>query len=85
MTGDEGHLHHALTLDPNADRYVARIFGGTTFSVVDNVEQLPERPTQRVRRTDGIAGPASQHSRFSVRLREAMPCLACPPGRNFAR
>ena len=29
------------TLDPNADRYVARIFGENNFSIVDNVERLP--------------------------------------------
>lgn len=32
-----------LTLDPNADRYVARIFGENNYSIVDNVARLPER------------------------------------------
>ncbi|NNE64534.1 MAG: nitric oxide reductase activation protein NorD, partial [Gammaproteobacteria bacterium] len=32
-----------LTLDPNADRYVSRIFGKNNYSIVDNIERLPER------------------------------------------
>ena len=32
-----------LTPDPNADDYVARIFGQKSFMVVDHVERLPER------------------------------------------
>lgn len=32
-----------LTLDPNADRYVSRIFGPNGFTVVDKVGRLPER------------------------------------------
>jgi len=32
-----------LTLDPNADDYVARIFGQENFMVVDHVNRLPER------------------------------------------
>jgi nitric oxide reductase NorD protein len=32
-----------LTLDPGADDYVARIFGGKNFMVVDHVNRLPER------------------------------------------
>jgi nitric oxide reductase NorD protein len=34
---------YCLTLDPEADRYVARIFGENAYSVVDQVERLPER------------------------------------------
>jgi nitric oxide reductase NorD protein len=34
---------YCLTLDPNADRYVARIFGENRYSIVDHVEKLPER------------------------------------------
>ncbi len=34
---------YCLTLDPNADQYVARIFGENRYSIVDNVEKLPER------------------------------------------
>ena len=34
---------HCLTLDPEADRYVERIFGPNHYSIVDNVERLPER------------------------------------------
>ncbi|MCF1184617.1 nitric oxide reductase activation protein NorD [Marichromatium gracile] len=34
---------HCLTLDPEADRYVARIFGENGYSIVDQVERLPER------------------------------------------
>ena len=32
-----------LTLDPKADHYVSRIFGENNYSIVDNVERLPER------------------------------------------
>jgi nitric oxide reductase NorD protein len=32
-----------LTLDPKADQYVSRIFGANNYSIVDNVERLPER------------------------------------------
>jgi nitric oxide reductase NorD protein len=39
----KGVYTYCLTLDPNADRYVARIFGENNFSIVDNVERLPER------------------------------------------
>lgn len=34
---------YCLTLDPLADRYVARIFGEHQYSIVDHVERLPER------------------------------------------
>ena len=34
---------YCLTLDPIADRYVARIFGENRYSIVDHVEKLPER------------------------------------------
>jgi hypothetical protein len=39
----QGVYTYCLTLDPNADRYVARIFGENGYSIVDNVERLPER------------------------------------------
>ena len=39
----KGVYAYCLTLDPEADRYVARIFGENNFSIVDNVERLPER------------------------------------------
>ena len=38
-----GVYTYCLTLDPLADRYVARIFGENNYSIVDNVERLPER------------------------------------------
>jgi nitric oxide reductase activation protein len=38
-----GIYTYCLTLDPDADRYVARIFGENNYSIVDNVERLPER------------------------------------------
>jgi hypothetical protein len=38
-----GVYTYCLTLDPNADRYVASIFGENNYSIVDNVERLPER------------------------------------------
>ncbi len=39
----QGIYTYCLTLDPQADRYVARIFGDNHYSIVDNVERLPER------------------------------------------
>jgi hypothetical protein len=39
----QGIYSYCLTLDPNADRYVARIFGENQYSIVDKVERLPER------------------------------------------
>ena len=39
----KGISTYCLTLDPMADRYVARIFGENNYSIVDNVERLPER------------------------------------------
>jgi nitric oxide reductase NorD protein len=39
----QGIYTYCLTLDPEADRYVARIFGENNYSIVDNVERLPER------------------------------------------
>ena len=35
-----------MTLDPNADDYVARIFGSKSYMVVDHVDRLPERLPQ---------------------------------------
>jgi len=39
----KGVYTYCLTLDPSADRYVARIFGENRYSIIDNVERLPER------------------------------------------
>ena len=39
----QGVYTYCLTLVPNADRYVARIFGENNYSIVDNVARLPER------------------------------------------
>jgi len=39
----QGIYTYCLTLDPLADRYVARIFGENRFAIVDHVERLPER------------------------------------------
>lgn len=39
----QGIHTYCLTLDPMADRYVARIFGENRYSIVDHVERLPER------------------------------------------
>ncbi len=35
-----------LTLDPRADSYAQRIFGGRNVQVLDRVERLPERLPQ---------------------------------------
>ena len=39
----QGVHTYCLTLDPEADRYVSRIFTKNNYSIVDNVERLPER------------------------------------------
>lgn len=38
-----GVLTYCLTLDPNADSYVKRIFGENNYTVIDNVDRLPEK------------------------------------------
>ena len=38
-----GVLTYCLTLDPNADDYVKRIFGQNNYTVVDHVDRLPEQ------------------------------------------
>jgi nitric oxide reductase activation protein len=38
-----GVYTYCLTLDPHADRYVARIFGENRYAVIDHVRRLPER------------------------------------------
>ncbi|MGV6848893.1 MAG: VWA domain-containing protein [Marinibacterium sp.] len=38
----KGVLTYCLTLDPNADSYVKRIFGMNNYTVIDRVERLPE-------------------------------------------
>jgi len=39
----EGITTYCLTLDPNADQYVSRLFGANHYTVVDNVQRLPEK------------------------------------------
>jgi nitric oxide reductase activation protein len=39
----QGIHTYCLTLDPQADTYVSRIFGANNYSIVDNIERLPER------------------------------------------
>ena len=34
---------YCLTLDPEAERYVSRIFGANNFTIIDQVERLPEK------------------------------------------
>ena len=38
-----GILSYCLTLDPEADRYVSRIFGSNNYTIIDNVKRLPEK------------------------------------------
>ena len=38
-----GVLTYCLTLDPNADSYVKRIFGENNYTIIDNVNKLPEK------------------------------------------
>jgi hypothetical protein len=39
----KGVLTYCLTLDPNADAYVKRIFGANNYTIVDHVDRLPEK------------------------------------------
>ncbi|PHS71001.1 MAG: VWA domain-containing protein [Methylophaga sp.] len=39
----KGVLTYCLTLDPNADDYVKRIFGQNNYTIIDNVDRLPEK------------------------------------------
>ncbi len=39
----QGVLSYCLTLDPNADIYVKRIFGIDKYAVLDQVDHLPEQ------------------------------------------
>jgi len=38
-----GVMSYCLTLDANADDYVKRIFGANHYTIVDNVDRLPEK------------------------------------------
>jgi nitric oxide reductase NorD protein len=38
-----GVLSYCLTLDPQADRYVERIFGANNYTIIDRVQRLPEK------------------------------------------
>ncbi len=38
-----GVLTYCLSLDPNADAYVKRIFGENNYTVIDHVDRLPEQ------------------------------------------
>ena len=39
----QGVLTYCLTLDPHADMYVSRIFGATNYTIIDNIQRLPEK------------------------------------------
>jgi len=39
----QGVLTYCLTLDPNADDYVKRIFGMGNYTIIDHVDRLPEK------------------------------------------
>ena len=39
----KGILSYCLTLDANADAYVKRIFGANNYTIIDNVDKLPEQ------------------------------------------
>ncbi len=39
----QGVMSYCLTLDPQADDYVSRIFGANRYTVVDHVQKLPEK------------------------------------------
>lgn len=38
-----GVMSYCLTLDPEADRYVERIFGANNYTIIDHVQRLPEK------------------------------------------
>ena len=40
---NQGIMTYCLTLDPNADSYVKRIFGANNYTIIDHVERLPEK------------------------------------------
>ena len=39
----KGVTTYCLTLDPNADTYVKRIFGANNYTIIDHVQRLPEK------------------------------------------
>jgi hypothetical protein len=39
----KGVMSYCLTLDPNADNYVKRIFGANNYTIIDHVQRLPEK------------------------------------------
>ena len=39
----QGITSYCLTLDPNADAYVKRIFGENRYTIIDHVDRLPEK------------------------------------------
>jgi len=39
----QGIMTYCLTLDPNADNYVKRIFGANNYTIIDHVQRLPEK------------------------------------------
>ena len=39
----KGVLVYCLALDPNANAYVKQIFGANNYTVIDNVDKLPEQ------------------------------------------
>jgi hypothetical protein len=39
----QGIVSYCLTLDPNADDYVSRIFGANGYTIIDHVQRLPEK------------------------------------------
>ncbi len=39
----KGVMTYCLTLDPDADRYVKRIFGINNYTIIDHVDRLPEK------------------------------------------
>lgn len=43
---NDGVMTYCITLDPHADGYVSRIFGDKHFTVIDNVQRLPEKLPQ---------------------------------------
>ncbi|HIE00790.1 MAG TPA: VWA domain-containing protein [Thiotrichaceae bacterium] len=42
----KGITTYCITLDPNADEYVADIFGANNYTVIDKLERLPEKLPQ---------------------------------------
>ncbi len=82
----QGIYTYCLTLDPDADRYVARIFGENNYSIVDHVETAAGATAECVRCAYGVGSSAKRLSAGNSITPPALaglstPC-ACPPDKG---